>query len=108
MERLKSSLATFRVYHNPREFCERLISAVNIATMYRDDIDQQDDKKRISSIISNERHSKVTPEEITRKWNIGIQTAKDTVQVMTQQEIRTALHPMMQHLCVNHLHLHRQ
>ena len=73
--------------YDPREFCERLISAVNIATTYRDDIDQWSDERRISSVISNERHSKVTPEELARKWNIGIQTAKDTIKATTQRGI---------------------
>jgi hypothetical protein len=40
--------------NNSREFCERLISAVNIATAYCDDIDQWDNERRISSIISND------------------------------------------------------
>ena len=31
--------------YDPREFCERLISAVNIATTYRDDIDQWSDEQ---------------------------------------------------------------
>jgi hypothetical protein len=40
--------------YNPREFCECLISAVNIVTTYRDDIDKWNEEQRISSVISNE------------------------------------------------------
>jgi hypothetical protein len=35
------------------------------------------------------------PEELANKWNIGIQTAKDTICVMTQHGIRMAIHLMM-------------
>ena len=79
-------------------FCKRLIGAVNIATDYRQDVD---------SVITKDRHSKVTPEELARKWNIGIQTAKDTLQVTEQTGVRTAIHPMTRRVRVDHLHLHR-
>jgi hypothetical protein len=69
---------------------------------YRDDMDQQ-----VSSIITNHRHSKVTLEDLAWKWNIGIDTAKRTLQVTTQRGIQTALHPLTRRVCVDHLDLHR-
>jgi hypothetical protein len=104
---------------NPRDLTERLLSAVKIATAYREDIDQWSNKRtkasrtilnlsspddpivtkymeerKASSIVSNERHSIATPEDLERfLWNIGIQTAKETVWVTTQKGIRTAIHP---------------
>jgi hypothetical protein len=87
-------------------FCNELISAVNIAMTYRDDIDRQEDKRKAHSLISNERHSRVTPEEVSRKWNVGLQTAKDTLRVTTQKGIRTAIHPLTRRVRVDHLHLH--
>jgi hypothetical protein len=53
-----------------------------------------------------DRHSKVRPEELSRKWNIGFQTAKDMLEVMTQHGVWMAVHPMSRRLRVNHLHLH--
>ena len=50
---------------------------------------------------------KVSPEELARKWNIGLQTAKDTLKVTTQIGIRTAVHPMTRRVRVDHLDLHR-
>jgi Reverse transcriptase (RNA-dependent DNA polymerase) len=88
---------------NPHTFCARVIEAVNIATAYRDDIDQ----RRASGVITNDRHSKVSPEELAKKWQIGIQSAKDTLQVTTQLGIRTALHPMIRRVRVDHLNIHR-
>jgi hypothetical protein len=43
--------------------------------------------KACAVISSNECHSKVTPEELSQKWSVGLQTAKDTLRVMTQKGI---------------------
>jgi hypothetical protein len=37
--------------YNPKDFCDRLISAVNIAMTYRDDVDQWDDERKVSSTL---------------------------------------------------------
>jgi hypothetical protein len=73
--------------YNEKEFCNRLMSAVNIATTYHDDIDQRESERKVHGVITNERHSKVTPEELSRKWSIGLQTAKETLKVTTQKGI---------------------
>jgi len=84
--------------YTEKTFCQRLIGAVKIATTYRKDVD---------SVITNERHSKVSPEELARKWNIGLQTAKDTLAVTKQDGVRTAVHPMTRRVRVDHMRLHR-
>ena len=50
--------------HNAQNFCERLISTVNIVMAYRKDLDTWEEQRRVSSILSNDRHSIVTPEEV--------------------------------------------
>jgi hypothetical protein len=55
----------------------------------------------------SDRHSKVGPEELSRKWNIGLETAKATLNVTMQHGVQTAVHPMSRWLRVDHLHLHR-
>ena len=105
---VENELGKISPVYDPRSFCDRLISAVNIATTYREDIDKWNEDQKVSSIISNERHSKATPEELARKWNIGLQTAKDTMRVTTQRGIRTAIHPMTRRVRVDHLNLHRR
>jgi hypothetical protein len=92
--------------YNARTFCERALAAVKIATVYRDDVDEQVNR-RSAGAITTDRHSQVTPEELARKWNIGLETAKDTIKVTTQQGIRHAVHPMNRRLRVDHMHLHR-
>ena len=85
-----------------RTFCNRLVSQVNIATAYRDDVDE-----RNASLLSAKRHSDITPEELSRKWGVGLQTAKDTLEVTTQRGVRTAVHPITRQVRVDHLNLHR-
>jgi hypothetical protein len=48
------------------------------------------------------------PEEVSRKWNIGLQMAKDILKVITKKGIRTAIQPKTRRVRVNHLHLHCQ
>jgi hypothetical protein len=102
----KIELGKISSTYNPKQLCDQLISAVNIATVYCGDIDQWNDEQKVSSMISNDRHSKATPEELARKWNIGIQTAKDTVWVTTQRGIQITIHPMTRCMRVDHLNLH--
>jgi hypothetical protein len=69
-------------------------------------IDEVIQKHKESSTLTVDRHSKVGPEVLSRKWNIGFQTAKDMLEVMTQHGVWMAVHPMSRRLRVNHLHLH--
>ena len=62
----------------------------------------------MSATLTSERHSSVNFEYLSRKWNIGLETAKCTLQVTTQQGIRTAVHPLHRRYCVDHLHLNRR
>jgi ribosomal protein S25 len=42
---------------------------------------------KVAGVDTNDRHSSVTPEELSRKLNIGIQTAKNTLGVTTQHGV---------------------
>ena len=79
---------------NLSTLCHRLIGAVNIATSFREDIDALEDKRKVADVITKDRHSRVGPEELARKWNVGLETAKNTLETTTQYGIRTAVHPM--------------
>jgi hypothetical protein len=61
----------------------------------------------IAAVETNSRHSLVTPEEVSRKWRIGLETAQQTLRVTTQQGIRTALHPITRRYRVDHIDLNR-
>ena len=63
----------------------------------------------ISATITSERNSIVTFENLSpRKWNIGPETAKWTLQVTTQRGVRTVVHPLHPQYCVDQLHLNRR
>ena len=61
----------------------------------------------MQSIINNDKHSKIGPEELSKKCNIGLQTSKDTLAATTQHGVHTLVHPMSRRLQVDHLHLYR-
>jgi hypothetical protein len=88
-----------------KTFCKCLIGSVNVAMTYCDDVDEAMEKCK-ASVLTSDRNSKVGPEELSRKWNIGLEMAKATLDVMTQHGIQTAVHPMSRWLRVDHLHLH--
>jgi hypothetical protein len=51
--------------YNPRDFSERLVASINIATAYRADIDKwSEEKRRVSSIVTNDWHLAATPEDL--------------------------------------------
>ena len=64
--------------------------------------------KSIGATLTSERHSSVTFENLSRKWNIGLETAKRTLHVTTQQGVRTAVHPLHRRYQVDHLHLNQR
>ncbi len=62
----------------------------------------------ISATFTRERHSSVMFLNLSRKWNIGLEMAKQTLQVTTQRGVRTAVHLLHRQYCVDHLHLNRR
>jgi hypothetical protein len=104
---IESKLGKLSETLNEKTFGKRLIGSVNVATAYRNDVDEVIEKRKESGVLTMDRHSKVGPEELSRKWNIGLQMAKDTLDATTEHGVRTAVHPMSRRLRVNHLHLHR-
>jgi hypothetical protein len=95
---VKHELCKISYVYSIKNFCECLIGAVNIATTYHADIDKVEERCKVAGVVTNDQHSNVTPKELSRKWNIGIQTAKDTLGVTTQHGVRTAVHLMTRRL----------
>jgi hypothetical protein len=60
---LSKLLSTF----HEQTFCKRLIGAVNVAMAYHDNVDREIEKRKVSSVLTTDRHSKVGPEELARK-----------------------------------------
>ena len=89
---VEAQLTSLSPVHHLQTFCNRLIGSINVACTYRDDMD----KKRLSvmELHSKDRHSKIDAEELAQKWNVGLETAKDTLNVTTQHVVWTATQPM--------------
>ena len=67
---------------------------MQIASTYRDDIDEIKMQWKEAGVTMMDHHSKVGAEELARKWNVGLQTAQDTLKATTQMGIQTTVHPM--------------
>jgi hypothetical protein len=63
-----------------------LIGSVNVAMPYHDDVDKAMEKCK-ASVLMLDRHSKVGLEELSRKWNFGLETATATLDVTTQHGV---------------------
>ena len=59
----------------------------------------------LSKLVTEKRHSPITPEEVSQKFAIGLDTAKKTIQVTTQRGIRHAIHPIHRRYRTDHLDL---
>ena len=46
------------------------------------------------TFVSSKRHSQVTSKNLSEKWNIGLEQAKQTLQVTTQKGVRSAIMPL--------------
>ena len=53
-----------------------------------------DGLRNVFTAASKDRHSDISPESLSRKWNIGLRTAKQTLEKTLQQGIRSAVHPI--------------
>ena len=104
---VKQQLTKISSAFDERTFCKRLIGLVNITSTYRKDVDSWTENRKVSSIDSNDWHSHIGPEQLARKWNVGIHTANDTLEVTTQHGVCTAVQPTTRRLRVDHIHLHR-
>jgi hypothetical protein len=63
---------------------------------------------KVSKVLTEKRHSEVTPTEIAKKFHCSLETAQRTLTMTTQKGIRTALHPLTKRYRVDHLFLNRR
>ena len=66
------------------------------------------DRELLSKLVTTERHSPITAEEVAKKFAVGLETAKKTIQVTTQRGIRHAVHPIHRRCRTDHLDLNRK
>ena len=85
MQRHHEEDGTYDMY-NRKQFAERMIAQVNIH-------DVPSDVPTRKTFLSKERHSQVSPEELSDRWCIGLAQAKNTIEVTTQTSVKSALMP---------------
>jgi hypothetical protein len=64
---VESELGKLSETLNEKTICKRLIGSVNVAMAYRNDVDEEIEKRKESGVLTTDRHSKVGPEELSRK-----------------------------------------
>eukprot|EP00957_Ditylum_brightwellii_P179318 13661054-Ditylum_brightwellii.AAC.1 len=96
-------LGSISPVYNECQFCQKLMSSVRVASPHCGDVSQ-----RCTSVSLRERHFVVSHEELSWKWNIGLEIAKDTLTSTTQTSIRMAVQLLAQRMRVDHLHLNRK
>ncbi len=79
----------------------RMISSVNVAIAHRDE-------SSIAFVGAKDRHSRVTPESVAKKFRCGLETDQRTLKTTTQRGVRHSVHPLHRRYRVNHLNLHRR
>ena len=77
----------------------RILSSVRVASYVTEN---QVDSRKVSATGSKTRHSIVSPEELSRKWRVGNNTARETLKATTQRGIRTAVHPLTRRYRTDH------
>lgn len=70
-------------------------------------LEEETNSRIIASTVTTDMHSVISAENMSKKWKIGIETAKRTMQVTTQCGVRTAMHPITRRYRVDHLQLHK-
>ena len=66
---------------------ERLLAEVKVQDVLQDVPERR-------TFVSKERHPQVSPEELSDRWCIGLQQAKNTIKITTQKGVRSAILPL--------------
>jgi hypothetical protein len=77
---------------NPQQLVVQTISKIIINDVRTNEVLSDVPLRR--TFVSNERHTSVTTAELSERWCIGLAQATNTIQVTTQQGIRSATLPL--------------
>jgi hypothetical protein len=74
---------------------QRMIASVKVQTVPRQvsQVEVQD-VPQVKTFQSKGRHSTITPEELSERWQIGMAQAKETLKRTTQRLVRSAVMPL--------------
>jgi len=102
--------------YTQQSLTERLIANVNVQRVSKVEqeptrvvlADDHFQKRWLKEVVSNDRHTAISAENLAKKWNIGLGTASQTLRVTTQKGVRHAVHPLHKRYRSNHLNMHRR
>jgi hypothetical protein len=86
-----------------KAFIRSILSSVRVATHVRDDIDAEANRVISSVVGEHRRHSKHDAETIARKWGIGLDQARHTLEATTQKWGCTGTEPLSRRYRADHL-----
>jgi hypothetical protein len=90
-------MASCSAVYSDRTLIQRLVSSVNIASCVEDeeaDTVEPNVARKAAAIDTRARHTALSIEEVSRKFGVGLETARQTLKVTTQNGIRHAVHPL--------------
>ena len=91
-------LSSCSAVYSERTMIQRLVSSVRIASCYEDETEEEKDNsekpRNLAAIDTKARHMALSVEEVSRKFGIGLETARQTIKATTQFGIRHAVHPL--------------
>ena len=91
-------LASCSPVYSERTLIQRLVASVRIALCYEDDdrdsLMNEAELRTIAAVDTRARHTALSVEEVSRKFGVGLETARNTLKATTQYGIRHAVHPL--------------
>ena len=73
---------------------DRLLAGISTALTDETLLPRMIHNVNVAETVSDTRHSDISPETLSRKWRISLDSAKETLQITTQQGIRQAIRPI--------------
>jgi hypothetical protein len=75
---------------------DRMVAKIRVQLHQSENVEEfdHDEAHFAKEVISNDRHTKITAEELARKWIIGIESARATLKSTTQHGVRHAIRPL--------------
>jgi hypothetical protein len=91
-------LASCSPVYSERTLIQRLVASVRIASCYEEDdkdsLMDEAELRTIAAVDTRARHTALSVEEVSRKFGVGLETARNTLKATTQYGIHHAVHPL--------------
>jgi hypothetical protein len=84
---------------------KRIIASIKVAPppIPASQVETEAHVPRTKTFQSKGRHSLVSPEDLSKRWKIGLEQSKETLKRTTQRVIRLAVMPSARRYCANRM-----